>query len=439
MSQVQGRVFDSSLYAFIADVAVSLSSSGYATTSYVDGSLAERDSSIEFLTEYEIIQDASINVLETAITNIDTSINDIWANQINQDSSISNLYTTKLTKTSTDYVSDVVTSLGTGQRLYDYKIDGPNGIYVVLKEVFNGGGIILTDASGAFSIKVNDASFALKTLFDSSISYLVLRENITDTSLNTLKLRVDNHDTSILLLNNWDISQDSSISTLRTRLNTTDTSLNTLNLRVDNHDTSINLINNWNIEQDISIAWCAANISGFPDASVNEIYSYVDGSLNLKVNKTLFDSSISALTVVNNNQDTSIGILNNWNISQDASLVLKLNSSDASTTYLRINDASTTYAQRLTSFLVKDVSYLASTTDNNNIIFADTSLMYIIFPNTLPIGWQTTVVNRTTGNITLNASTFYTTDSSVVLRDQYAAASVVCSSTGVFYGFGNLK
>lgn len=112
---------------------------------------------------------------------------------------------------------------------------------------------------------------------------------------------------------------------------------------------------------------------------------------------------------------------------------------DASTTYLRINDASTTYVRSIASLFTKNASYLVDVSCNNNTILADTSAMYVIFPNTLPTGFQTTVVNETTGIITLNASTLLTTDSSVVLRDRYAGATVICKSSGVFLAFGNLK
>ena len=64
--------------------------------------------------------------------------------------------------------------------------------------------------------------------------------------------------------------------------------------------------------QDVSIKWLTDN-------TYTRIY--IDGSLNLKVNQTLFDSSISALTIKNANQDTSINDLWVDQKSQDASIV----------------------------------------------------------------------------------------------------------------------
>ena len=60
MSQIQGRVLDSSVYGWLADVTVSLSAAGYATVIYVDGSLATRDASITALFNENDNQDVSI-------------------------------------------------------------------------------------------------------------------------------------------------------------------------------------------------------------------------------------------------------------------------------------------------------------------------------------------------------------------------------------------
>lgn len=109
------------------------------------------------------------------------------------------------------------------------------------------------------------------------------------------------------------------------------------------------------------------------------------------------------------------------------------------TNKLSITDASTTYTRRFANILLATgTTYLVSASDNNNIIQADAS-MVITFPNTLDVGFQTTVVNSSTGYITMNASTLLTTDSSVRLRDQYAGASFVHKGSGVWFGFGNLK
>jgi hypothetical protein len=111
---------------------------------------------------------------------------------------------------------------------------------------------------------------------------------------------------------------------------------------------------------------------------------------------------------------------------------------DVSITYLKINDGSANYATRLTTFSSPVTTYAAATTDNNNIIDASGTFV-ITFPNTLPTGFSTNVINIGPGVITLNASTLFATDSSVALRDKYAGASIVCKATGIFYAVGNLK
>ena len=91
-----------------------------------------------------------------------------------------------------------------------------------------------------------------------------------------------------------------------------------------------------------------------------------------------------------------------------------------------------------TSTNLYDTSMNVSSTNLNNVIEAS-GTMHVIFPNSLSTGFSTTVINVGNGTITLDASTLLTFDSSVLLRDKYAAANVICKSAGVFYGIGNLK
>jgi hypothetical protein len=69
------------------------------------------------------------------------------------------------------YVNNVLDN-GFYQTLIERRENGPQGILVVMKVVANGGGIILTNASEGFFIGVNDASFALRSYVDGSISTL---------------------------------------------------------------------------------------------------------------------------------------------------------------------------------------------------------------------------------------------------------------------------
>ena len=102
--------------------------------------------------------------------------------------------------------------------------------------------------------------------------------------------------------------------------------LDSSSAQIESIDGSISYLYVDQAAQDVSIKWLVDN-------TYTKIY--IDGSLNLKVNQTLFDSSISSLTIKDQNQDVSInGIwaklgyvdtsLNNLGIknsSQDASIV----------------------------------------------------------------------------------------------------------------------
>ena len=104
--QIQGRVIDSSVYGWLADVAVSLSAAGYATTTYVDGSLALRDASLQaYGTDLELkadltyvdgslsLRDASLQSYGTLIDNIETSIGVLDTLTVNLEASVGTLDT----------------------------------------------------------------------------------------------------------------------------------------------------------------------------------------------------------------------------------------------------------------------------------------------------------------------------------------------------------
>jgi len=82
----------------------------------------------------------------------------------------------------------------------------------------------------------------------------------------------------------------------------------TSDVPIYNFDTSTD----WKPYTDSSLLSRDASISAViqkninQDISINALRVYTDGSLNLKVNQTLFDTSIGALTLKNLNQDTSL-------------------------------------------------------------------------------------------------------------------------------------
>jgi len=122
---------------------------------------------------------------------------------------------------------------------------------------------------------------------DSSISAIIVKNLNQDASINTLRVYTDGSlnlkvnqtlfDSSIGLLTLKNLNQDTSLNNVWTKFGSVDTSL--LNLGIKNSN---------------------------QDVSLNNLRIYTDGSLNLKVNQTLFDSSVSSLTIKNDNQDVSL-------------------------------------------------------------------------------------------------------------------------------------
>lgn len=147
---------------------------------------------------------------------------------------------------------------------------------------------------------------------------------------------------------------NSSIGALTTRLNITDTSLSRLDASVKDTVSGLSVFIPEVSLNDTYFKWSGGLLE--PSVAGEVTKSYVDGSLNLRVLKTLFDSSISSITTKNNNQDTSIN--NIWtklgsvdtsllnlgtkNANQDTSINgiwTKLGSVDTSLLNLGVKDA----------------------------------------------------------------------------------------------------
>ena len=101
-------------------------------------------------------------------------------------------------------------------------------------------------------------------------------------------------------------------------------------------------------------------------------------------------------------------------------------------------DVSLEFTSKYTSFDYKTAAYTLDIYDLNNIVEASGTFA-VTLPNSVNPGFQTTIINVGGGNITLNASTLLTMDSSIVLRDRYATATAVHKGSGVWYASGNLK
>jgi hypothetical protein len=146
--------------------------------------------------------------------------------------------------------------------------------------------------------------------------------------------------------------------------------------------------------------------------NVNSILSYVntstyyDASLNAKVNKTLFDSSIGNLTS-------------------------RLNTTDSSVNKKADKNATLSY---------KTSAYTLTSTDNNFIIEASGTFS-IYLPTNLDTGFQSLIMNVGGGTITLNPSTgasFLSRDSSNDLRKPFSGATVYKRNASQWVAMGDL-
>nr|HPI82528.1 hypothetical protein [Candidatus Paceibacterota bacterium] len=172
-----------------------------------------------------------------------------------------------------------------------------------------------------------------------------------------------------------------------------------------------------------------------------------DASIVILRNKDIdIDASIVALRTTNNNQDTSIGILNNWNVSQDASIGLintDITNIESSLGVLNnwnvSQDASIVLKANLNTSIVEvSTAYTVLSSDNNKVIEADASLV-ITLPDSLSTGFQLTIVNASTGYVSIDASTVLSRGSYKILKEQYAGASAVHKGSGTWYVWGGLS
>jgi len=95
MSQIQGRVFDSSVYGWVADVAANFGVAGYATIIYVDASLVARDTLInQNITDIEDVSarvaanDSSIVILQSDVSSLNYDVSTLQANILITDISV---------------------------------------------------------------------------------------------------------------------------------------------------------------------------------------------------------------------------------------------------------------------------------------------------------------------------------------------------------------
>ena len=227
---------------------------GWIADIIIDGNISKFDSSISALWDYEAIQDASITaiVIGTGFLKESSLGTDfVWDNGVldvsvapGVDPSINDLY---------NYVEDLSAYTYSHTHAQDASI-------------------------GELFVYVEDLS-----------TYTYSHTHAQDSSI------VDLYNYTLDLstrLDNFDPAQDASIVDLysvkadKTEIYSKsyiDGSLNTIQAKDAFQDSSIGVLNNWNVSQDASLLLKADK-------------TYVDGSLGAKVNQTLFDTSIASLS-----------------------------------------------------------------------------------------------------------------------------------------------
>ena len=374
MTQITGRVFDSSTRGWIADVLVTVpqpDSSTYATYSYVDASLVARDASITVLfnendaQDASIVsirnvntsQDASIVALRTKDTNIDTSLNAIWVKNNAQDASIS-----AIISDTSSYLTGLLNPSGIYPSIIGPVTYAIGRKYYEMKELVPQYGMNIQNLGTQYVSFSLDTSIYSRVYIDGSLAK-------RDASINLLFQENDAQDTSIAWLGTNKLGIDSSLSDL------SDTSLGgigsaqdgstlvyvnsgaywtygvggggtTINELGDIGDVSVNgrsdgdLIqwendtSTWDSITPIDISTLAIDASDYFYTK-----TYIDSSLSaLWINQLSQDASIVSIRNVNTSQDASIVSIRNVNTSQDASIVSIRNvntSQDASIVALR--------------------------------------------------------------------------------------------------------
>ena len=162
--------------------------------------------------------------------------------------------------------------------------------------------------------------------------------DIHDASIGDLTARVISLEGSVGYLTDWNLTQDVSIENLRTDFNQLEASIVRIDGDISQIEASIARIDDVNDQQDASIIRIDGDITdinayqviqdlsiAYNDSSIVQLFGLipdVDASLQeLYEYNVIQDASISTNSTDIINIETSLGVLNNWNISQDASIV----------------------------------------------------------------------------------------------------------------------
>ena len=382
------------------------------SAAYVDGSLAARDISIAWLYTNKLHSDASLSDLSDVDTASVGAAQDgsalVWDNGTSTWIAGVAGGGGGLTDVSMGGITD--TSIGTviDGDLLQYTGDTSTWDNITPVDIST----LVIDASDYFYTKTQtDASFALissiptdfysqayvdgslnvkvnRTLFDSSIGALTLEDLRQDGSITTLFIENDAQDISIAYLDSsvtW-LYENQGVGTFEELSDVSINGRSDGDSIIYNNDTST-----WD------------NIATVDISALYYEKTYIDGSLNLKVNRTLFDSSIAALVLEDIRLDGSITSLFGTQTIQDASITYL----DSSVTWLYENTTGSLADLSDTSVYSAIVGDLIQITDGS------------IWENITPVDISTLTLDASEYFLQiLDASTTYLkqTDASTIYR-----------------------
>lgn len=183
---------------------------------YVDGSFGARDISIAYLNAQRAIHEVSLGTFAVQQQDQDVSIalalagtTKAWNGLTRTDNSIglggSLQSPTTITANSVNTLS-----------LAGLQTSTAGTPLAVVQESANGPLMVRALGTMAWETASN---YTLRSLFDSSVAAIYTKFGNVDTSLASVWTKLGQHDTSILLLNNWNVSQDASIVRIDASLN----------------------------------------------------------------------------------------------------------------------------------------------------------------------------------------------------------------------------
>jgi hypothetical protein len=279
--------------------ALTATSLGFATNVSIGLAGFAKNSSVNFLYGWQLSQDASIASLRGNISTINSQIGGINNKNAAQDASIIRM------DASIDWLMSQTSGEITTLYFHDY-VDGSLGardlliddLYLLdfIRSSSTGNGLFWNASTGLLDVSVAGSGGGVSQAY-------------VDGSLAVLRAMDASLDASINLLFGWQLSQDTSISALRSKDSSQDASIAALDTLTQKHDASIGFLFNWDLAKDASIIRIDSSLN-----DVVDIYSLLDASFGSVV------SDISDVSTRVYHTETSIGILNSWNISQDASI-----------------------------------------------------------------------------------------------------------------------